>query len=92
MRLTELGRELDAFIRPGRGHTDVRHHHVGLELRHGPPERLQILALVHELDVGLVFEDPRDALARQIAVVRDQHADGHGRFPRHRLSDDRFGA
>ncbi len=91
MRLTKLGRDLDALIRPGRGHADIRHHDIGLELRHRPPERLQVLALVHDLDVVLVFEDPRDALARQIAVVRDQHADGHGRFSR-RLSNDRLGA
>jgi len=91
MRLTELGRDLNAFIRPGRRHADVRHDHVGLELRHRPPERLQILALVHELDVGLVLEDPRDALACQIAVVCDQHADGHESFSSRRLSNDRLG-
>jgi len=92
MRLTELGRDLNAFIRPGRRHADVRHHHVGLQLHHRPPERLQVLALVHELDVGLVLEDPRDALACQIAVVCNQHADGHGRFSSGRPSNDRLGA
>jgi hypothetical protein len=92
MRLPELGRNLDAFVRAGRRHADVGHDDVGLVLLHGPAERVQILALLDDVDVVLVLEDPRDALAGQVAVIRDQDADGHGRRSRSRLPDAPSGA
>ncbi len=92
MRLSELGRNPDAFVRAGRGHADVGHDDVGLVLLHGPAERVQILALPDDVDVVLVLEDPCDALAGQVAVIRDQDADGHGRRSRSRLPDAPSGA
>jgi hypothetical protein len=92
MRLPELGRNLDTFVRAGRGHADVGHHDVGFVLLHGSAERVQILALLDDVDVVLVLEDPRDALAGQVAVIRHQDADGHGSLSRSRMPGAPSGA
>jgi hypothetical protein len=92
MRRPELGRNPDALVRAGRRHADVGHHDVGLVLVHSPAERVQIVALLDDVDVVLVLEDPRDALTGQIAVVCDQDADGHGSLSRSRVPDAPSGA
>ena len=46
-------------------------------LVHGLPNGVEIPDLVDDLDVIPVVEDPRDALASEIAVVCDEHAYRH---------------
>ncbi len=78
---TELRRDPDALVRSGRRHADVREHDVRLLLVHGLPKGLHVRALGDDVDVVLVGEDPRDALAGKVAVVSDQHTDRHRSIP-----------
>jgi hypothetical protein len=67
----------ETFVGQVGRHADVRNDDVRLLLLHGLPQGLQIPALADDVDVVLTGEDPRDPLAREVAVVCDQDADRH---------------
>jgi hypothetical protein len=70
-------RNPDALVGARRRHANVREHDIRLQLLHRLPERLDVAALAHDLDVILVGEDARDALPGEVAVVCDQNPDRH---------------
>jgi len=74
---TKLRGDPDTLVGTGRRHADIRKHDIRLLLLHRSAQRLEIAALVHDLDVVLAGEDAGDALSGEIAVVCDQNADRH---------------
>ena len=77
--LPQERRKPDPLVAIGRGHPDVRQHHVrwiGLDCLE---QRGEICVRAHELDGLLSGEHLSEALSHEQIVVRDDDADGHGR-------------
>ena len=77
--LPQERREPDPLVAVGRGHPDVRQHHVrwiGLDCLE---QRREVCVRAHELDVLLSGEHLLEALSHEQIVVRDHDADGHER-------------
>ena len=72
-RPLERGQEVEAVAA---AQLDVEEHQVGLCLANGGDRLLDRLRLAHDLDPGMVGQQPAHRLARQVLVVDDQ--DPHG--------------
>ena len=87
--LAQPCRGLDAFVGAGRGHAYVGHHDVGLVLGDELQQFGKVGGDADELEVVLGLDQPRDSLAQQRVVLRQDDPD-----QRHRdaslMTPDRF--
>ena len=71
MSLPQSRRRLDAFVRARRRHPDVRDHDVRPVPLDGIQERLEIGAVLQNLDFVLPLERAPDSLADEVGILRD---------------------
>jgi hypothetical protein len=79
VRLAQACGRLDPLIGVTGRHADVGNDDVRLLRLHRDEKRVEVVAHRRDLDAGLRLEQPPDALADDVVVLREHHADRHSR-------------